>query len=325
MRYFLKKTSLRLGLFIALIVSAGAIFFPRTFLLLDETTIFTDGYASQVFYVLGVLSSGGDIFSEQPLFFVHLIRTFISVVFSLLNSMGGAPLEVFVLSLFILPVVDLFVGAKRGWISFLLFFLVFLLSFRSVLVCLSVGYLLLYQLRQPKPMYLLVSFIFASLSSGAVLFCVMLVAREGIQCIWKRKAYLLYFFLSLTSLLISVQNKLVGFASGDSGYQSTVGDSTGLVAAISRNTIIVSILEGNYLRAAVYILICLLVVFFLLKSFLDEDARWYRFVFSAGVPVMFFEGLGVIALLVPLLMMIAKLEVLPDSHVNRKIREGLWK
>jgi hypothetical protein len=40
---------------------------------------------------------------------------------------------------------------------------------------------------------------------------------------------------------------------------------------------------------------------------------------------MYFEGLGVIALLVPLLMMIAKLEVLPDSHVNRKIREGLWK
>lgn len=320
----MKKTSLRLRLFVALIASAMAMLFPRTFLLLDETTVITDGYASQVFYVLTVLGSGGDIFSENSLFFIHMIRALIYFGFSLLGGIGGSPLEVFALSLFVLPVTDLFFGPKRAWVGLVLFVLVFLLSFRSVLVCLSVGYLLLYQLRRPKSVYLLVSFVFASLSSGAVLFCVLLAAREGFQYLQRRKLYLSYFLLSLASLMISVQDKFTGFASGDDGYQATVGDSTGLLAAISRNTIFVSFLEGNYVRAAVYLIICSLIIIFLLKSFLSENAKWYRFVFLAGMPVMFFEGLGVIALLVPLLMMIAGVAVSPDYRLNKMMEGKMW-
>lgn len=298
----LKQVSSTLRVLALLAAVSLAVVIPRTFLVLNEVTIYTDGFAQQVFHVLTVLFTGASIADESPLFLIHLLRAGIAVFFQGVSAIGGSPLEVLVLSLFVWPVLNLFNGGQRPWLGILLFFIVFLLSFRSVLVCISVGYLVLYQLRAPKKRYLLISYIFSSLSSGAVLLCVCLVSRDIRQLGKGGFGYIFYFVFSLLSLAISGADKFMGFRSGDAGYEATVGNATGLQAAISRNTIVVSILSGDYVRAAVYMFLALILLLFLMRSFFNLKAKWYRFVFLAGVPVMMLEGLGVIALLVPLLM-----------------------
>jgi hypothetical protein len=288
-----------------------AVVVPRTFLELNEVTIYTDGFAQQVFHVLTVLFTDASITDESPLFLIHLLRTGIAVFFQAVSALGGSPLEVLVLCFFVWPILTLFNEGRRAWIGILLFFIVFLLSFRSVLVCLSVGYLVMYQIYMPKNRYLVASYIFSSLSSGAVLLCVCLVLRDIHRMGKGGFGYFLYFIMSLISLVISGADKFVGFRSGDAGYEATVGNATGLQAAISRNTIVVSILSGDYVRAAMYIFLAITLLFFLIRSFFNPKEKWYRFVFLAGVPVMMLEGLGVIALLVPLLMRSA------DVYVKR--------
>lgn len=299
---------------IVLVLLAGilGIFIPRTFLQLDDASVFTDGYASQVMYVLNVLSSGSDFLDEKPLFFVHLFRALIAVVFQAVNGWGGPALEIVLLSLFVWPVLDLFIGKSRRWLGLVLFFLVFMLSFRSVLVCLSIGYLFLYQLRSQKSSYLAASFLFGSLSSGAVLLCVLLVLREGPRLFRRGFAYVMYTFFIIASLAVSLLDKFEGFNSGDSGYEATVGNSTGIFAAISRNTIVVSLMEGDYMRATVYILIAVMVLVFLTLSFIRPKTRWYRYVFIAGLPVLGMEGLGVVALIIPLMMVAADVYLPPQ-------------
>lgn len=288
-----------------LLAAMIAVFIPRTFLSLDDESILTDGFASQVMYVLNVLGSGGDLSDEKALFFVHVVRTLVAVVFQFANAVGGPILEVVLLSLFVWPVLGLFVGRSRRLLGLALFFLVFLISFRSVLVCISVGYLFLYQLRSKKNIFLLASFLFSSLSSGAVLLCVLLLARNGRLVFMRGLGYLTYAVLMTTSLAVSLADKFDGFNAGDAGYEATVGNSTGIVAAISRNTIIVSILEGNYVRAAVYGFIAVMLLVFLVSSFLRPQTRWYRYILIAGLPVLGMEGLGVVALIIPLLMIAA--------------------
>ena len=304
-----------------LLVAVIAAFVPRTFLTLDEITIYSDGFANQVFSVLvWWFADGGDLSDEKPLFVVHIIRTVIALFFQVIKSTGGSFLEVLVLCLFVWPVLDLFEGGSRRRLGLLLFFLVFLLSFRSVLVCLSVGYLFLYQLRLSKKHYLLISFIFASLSSGAVLMCIILVLREYGQLLRRGAAYLLYLTLLVASLAVSLLDKVAGFNSGEVGYEATVGNSTGLMAAISRNTIVVSILEGDYLRAAVYLAMLVFLIIFLVVSFIAPRKSWFRVVLLAGLPVMAMEGLGAIALVVPLLMLAAGVDVRgPRFAVPRQV------
>jgi hypothetical protein len=299
-----------------------AVFIPRTFLELDEVSILTDGFASQVMYVLNVLGSGSDLSDEKALFFVHMVRTLVAVVFQFANAIGGPVLEVLLLSLLVWPVLDLFVGRPRRLIGLVLFFLVFLISFRSVLVCVSVGYLFLYQLRSKKNIFLLASFFFSSLSSGAVLLCVLLLARNGRQVFTRGVGYLTYAVLMVTSLAISLADKFDGFNAGDAGYEATIGNSTGIVAAISRNTIIVSILEGNYVRAAVYGFIAVMLLVFLVSSFLRPQTRWYRYILVAGLPVLGMEGLGVVALIIPLLMIAADVYLPANPPVGSEYNDS---
>ena len=299
------RISLWLRLFAVLLVGIAGLFVPRTFLTIDDVSVSSDGYANQVFHVLTVLANGSDWFDESPLFFIHLVRTAIAISFQYINRVGGPVLEMLVLALLVWPVLELFAGATRRGIGLVLFFLMFALSFRSVLVCLSIGYLFLYQIKAPNKIYLLLSFLLGALSSGAVLLCVILVLRERWQLFRRGLAYVLYLVLAMVSLGISALDKIAGFNSGESGYEATVGNSTGLVAAVSRNTIIVSLLEGDYVRAGVYIFMLVALLVFLLRSFMDQKAAWYRLVLLAGIPVMALEGLGAVALIVPLLMLAA--------------------
>lgn len=314
------STGLRLTL--TLLVGVLGYFLPRTFLTLDEITVYSDGYANQVFYVLTVLQSGGDMFQESPLFFIHLVRTGVALFFQAINAMGGPVLEVLVLSLLVWPVLDLFVGSARRRLGLVLFFLVFVLSFRSVLVSISIGYLLLFQLRRPKWRYLLASFVFGSLSSGAVLLCAILVLREGRHLFARGAAYVTYLVLVLVSLAISGADKLAGFNSGDAGYEATVGNSTGLLAAVSRNTILVSFMNGDYARGAVYSAILVFVLAFAVHSYFTPKAAWYRVILVAGIPVMMLEGLGTVALLVPLLMLAAGVFIQPAPQAALRPHYG---
>ncbi|MES2755180.1 MAG: hypothetical protein V4659_10985 [Pseudomonadota bacterium] len=280
----------------------------------------TDGFTFQVNYISNYFSGGGKLFDLEPLLWIHSLRTVITEFFLYFEELGGPGLATFVILLLYVPVIRMFRHAKWPNVAVILPLTVVLLSYRSSLVILSLAYLMMFVIDRRSWPFLVVSFLFANLSSGAVLNSVIIALTIGRT--YRRNSVALYVYIGLllVSFYISATDKYSGFSQGLSGYDATVYGVDGVTAILSRNTIFVSLLNGDYERAIVYSLIVMVALVTLVVSLRDPKYRGYGVIFLSAVPSFLLEGLGVVSLIVPFLLFLAnlKLPLRPDPSVAAK-------
>jgi len=289
----------------------------KAFLTIDEEGITNNGYASQVAYILAVYEDGGSMFDLEPLFWIHGIRTAIALGFGEIDNIGGPMLTASIMLAFTWPLLALFDTAPRRTVAFLIPLAVMALSYRAVFVFVAIGYLLLYVLRQRSAVYLVFSFIFAALSSGAVLSALMialLLAKAYERLTFSMRIYILFMAISLG---ISFADKYTGFMAQEAGYDSTVQGATGITALLSRSTIFVSFDTGDYLRGIAYLVMLAGACYAVVYATLRKQYSGYAAIFVSTIPAFFLEGLGVISLVVPVFMFLA------GVHMPRRLNPGL--
>jgi hypothetical protein len=277
----------------------------KSFVSLDADAIVSDGYASQVYYILGLIDAGGSILDADPLYWIHGIRTIVALVFSEVYSVGGALLTVALLLACIWPIFELFNTGSRSALVLVLPLAMTILSYRAVLVFVAIGYLLLYIVRRRSSVYLVLSFVFANLSSGAVLSAMLITFLLSKKYHRATPALLLFALFLMFSLGVSFADKYTGFIAQEAGYDSTIQGATGFLALLSRSTIFISIMNGDYVRAFAYIGLFFGAFYALVYASLKKQFKGYALIFISTIPAFFLEGLGVISLVVPVLMFLA--------------------
>lgn len=277
----------------------------KAYLLLDEESIGADGYASQVAFIRELVDSGGNLLEVEPLYWIHGLRTVIAVAFEAISSAGGPGLTAAVILCALAPLFGLFQPSRRPHLLLLMPFTLIALSYRAVLVYIAIGYLFLFILKRPSKLYLALSFLLANLSSGGVLSALLIAVLIGRAYRGRSLALRIYMLGLVLSLGISAWDKYLGFVNQDTGYDATVQGATGVVALLSRSTIFVSFLNGDYLRGIVYGGLLCVAVYAFFSAARSSRYKGYAVVFLTTVPTFMLEGLGVISLLVPVLMFFA--------------------
>lgn len=186
-----------------------------------------DGLGHQI-NMMRLLIERGEIapFFEEPLFIVHMFRFLLIAPFELIERFFGAPGQLIVLGLLCAPLIINF--RPVGKYSVLLFaarlpILVFplLVSGRTTLVAIGMGYLMIGLLRRRR-VSLVLGGALSVLSSASIILSMMMCVLYGnsyrSRGFWIYRA-VLFFMLSL-ALLPSVIEKTGGFYGGSAGYQS---------------------------------------------------------------------------------------------------------
>lgn len=286
----------------------------KIYLAIDEDSVASDGYASQVAFILNLIENEGNLFQVEPLYWIHGLRTAVAIFFDYVEGVGGPALGGALVLGLALPVMLLFRDAKRPYLGALIPFAMLGLSYRAVLVLLSIGYLMIFILKNRSSVYLWVSFILANLSSGSVLSATLIAALIGLKYCRGNIKIKVYIGFLLFSLGVSALDKYIGFMAGDAGYDATVSGLTGWAALISRSTIFVSILEGDYLRAGTYIALFFTAICGFFHVLGRRRSNGYALIFFATIPAFLLEGLGVISLVVPILLFLSGIP-LPSKPV----------
>lgn len=208
----------------------------------------------------------------------------------------------FGIALFFIATMRLVVHAIFSYLSILLPVLIALVSYCAVFVALSADCVFLYFLCSRWAIYLICSFVFLNLSSASVLIGILVMRIYAFRLSawnWHLGAFLISLILSF---VVSLQDKIVGFMSAIISYQPTVP----IFGGLTRNAIFTSFYEDDYIRGGVYLVFLFVAPLIILLSLCIREFRRYGLLFYAGLPAFFLEGLGVVALIVPLFMLICQ-------------------
>ncbi len=274
---------------------------------LPELELADDGFQAQLFYIGSLIGDGRivDAAMDKALIAVHAVRLAAAAPLMAAETLFGPMGSLALLLLLLLPLVYRSLVMSDRWWALLPLALPFVVSGRSVMVAAGVGYVILFLL-QPKARAwaLWLGVWLANLSSASVLTSILLlvfVARADRRSSLARLHGAGALVLLLLSFTASLIDKLDGFTSGDAGYEAHAFDSENVVLAIlSRATLLVSLTEGQYLRAAVYLAIAVFLVFKLASLMRDPRARLSRRVLLCCFSGVLMEGLGLFALFFPL-------------------------
>jgi hypothetical protein len=273
--------------------------------------ISSDGFSREIYLVSTVPLAEWD-----ALMFVHAVRFFIVFPLWLIHTHPIAPL---INALFIIATLWPLVRAPvqedarpSPW-RVVLFYLPCLASLRTICVTAAIGYLLLiFYTRRRSRMLLILSALFANLSSASVLLWLIACGFNWSNLKrFKRTAIALTMLLCL-SLSVSVMKKISFFQSyvekhygieititeDENDYRETLMEFTTLIKAVTRkSTFIASVRKEHYLRAGLYLAVFFGLIHCLMISFPTRRERtgifWF---FLPGMLVFFLEGLGVMAL-----------------------------
>lgn len=265
----------------------------------------TDGYTSQVIYIWNYFDGRNSILDLEPILWIHALRAWVAYIFVSIEDLGGGGLVAAALMALTLPIARRFVWLRRGYLILALPLVSLIISERAFLVVIAVAYMMIF-IRGGNAIYFLsMSFVMSNLSSGSVMN--NLIISSTIARNYRPSSVGLYVYMALQtlSLLISAIDKYQGFSEQRSGYDATVYGVSGIEAILSRSTIFVSLLEGNYLRLAAYSLLGVLAIGLFTFALRSKQYRGYVLVLASVVPSLIFEGLGFMSLLVPILLFLA--------------------
>ncbi|MBX3625492.1 MAG: hypothetical protein KF892_10800 [Rhizobacter sp.] len=271
-----------------------------------------DGFQAQLLYV-GSLLSDGELFSgaeDSSLVWVHLARLFAVSPFVSIELALGSAGSLVLLLLLLLPLVRYPVEDKWSPMQLVPLMLPLLVSGRSVLVSVGVAYVLIYLLRRDSGAWnLWLGLGFANLSSASVMTSLLLlvfVNSEKTSKLGARLHWAAALFVLGLSFLASLIDKYQGFQVGSAGYEAHAFTSESLVLSIvSRSTLLVSFVEGQYMRFIVYLVIAAYLGFKLVSLLRDKEAQKGRHVLLCCFPGVLMEGLGVLALFFPLVWLMS--------------------
>jgi len=275
-----------------------------------------------------------DLFNH-PLYLVHALRYAAVAVLWKIHAYSWAPLvnAVFILGL-LWPLVSIPIRSKgqaSPW-RVLLFYLPCLVSMRGVMVTVGIGYLfILFMSRHRSRLMYAVSALCANLSSASVLLWLIVCAGNMRRVRSFQLTGAVVTLLMLGSLSISVMHKynffhasniqgehsmrvdflrktlsgVLGMEDGSAiGQEAWWVQSAFFVAAVMDNsTVVVSLASGDYGRALGYVAVFLLYVYCLRAS--THGAEYEKMMFYFLIfcfPLFLMEGLGVIALVSPMLL-----------------------
>lgn len=271
--------------------------------LLDNIDI--DGFTYQILYIRSLVDIGVSIFGLEPLLIVHYFRLIVAYPFDYIDQSSYSFITPILILAILEPLIKIFQTLQGKYIFLLLIILPMFMSYRNMLVIYGIGYLIYYVKISKNPIYLILSALLVNLSSGSVLVaivCSLVLCR--VYRITDMKI-VTYIGVLCLSLLISLTDKYTGFSLGESGYAATEFGATGIFAIITRSTIYVSVITGNYLRAAVYFLVGIGALISIIVASRHAHYRGYAVIFIASLPVFLVEGLGVVALIIPILLFLS--------------------
>lgn len=287
-----------------MLVVVGGSWLDIRFLPLTDSS--ADGFQTQLVNALFTLQNGTTLeqSSESWLILVHIGRLLGVAPFIALEGWLGPVAQLCLLLLALMPLVRLTYTSRPFLLSLLPLLLPLAVSGRSVLVATGVAYIVLFTLNERgRPWMLWLGLLWVNLSSASVLMTLLLLlfARPRSDCAQHHRLQRgLATILLLLSFLVSTGDKLHGFQSGASGYESTVSSGNPLLAVLSRATLVVSFQEGQYLRALVYTVVAIILLLKVATLMAAPDATGRRRMMLCCLPGIFLEGLGVLAMSFPL-------------------------
>lgn len=264
-----------------------------------------DGYTNQVVYIWNYFDIGGSLLDLEPIYWIHSVRAIIAYFFTSIEDIGGGGLVAAVLMVLAYPIAKVFFWLRRGYLILALPLISMAISERAFLVIIAVGYILSFIRGGNTFYFLFVSFILSNLSSGSVMNNLIISSTLARNHRPYSLGLYIYIALQTISLIISAQDKYLGFSEQRSGYNATVYGASGIEAIISRSTIFVSLLDGNYLRFAAYSSLGVIAAGLMLFALRSKQYRGYVLILVSVIPALIFEGLGFLSLLVPMLLFLA--------------------
>lgn len=277
----------------------------KKFLSLQSEPENIDGFVSQMLYIKNLMEDSWGLFQAEPLYWVHALRMLVALPFEIVYEFGGAELVAILMLAIIWPLLVFFDATKRPWLGIVLPLAMIVLSFRAVLVFVGVGYLLLYVIRNRSSCFLLLGYLFVNLSSGSVLTALAIGFILSRRFCRMTRGMVIFLFGLLITLVVSVMYKYVGFMAQDVGYEATVGEGSGVLALLSRSTVFVSLLEGDYLRFSVYVAMLLGACYAFAYAAFDKRYSGYKVIFLVTIPSFMLEGLGVVSLIIPMMFFLS--------------------
>lgn len=298
---------------IAIAVIIYSYYDDRTFL----GDVNVDGYTAQVQYIWNYFNGGNSILDLEPLLWIHALRALIAYLFVSLEEIGGNALVVLALMILTVPILQVFSVLERGYLILVLPLIEVGVSERTFLVIIATAYLVIF-IRNGRSAHLLpISFILSNLSSGSVMNNLIISSTVARKHRVTSKGLYLYIVALVISFIISVADKYQGFSEQRAGYDSTVYGASGFEAILSRSTIFVSWMDGNYARVAVYVFIATVALGLMIFALKNRQYRGYAVIMLSVIPSLIFEGLGFMSLLVPILLFLAG-EKLPWRPQDRE-------
>jgi hypothetical protein len=294
---------------------------------LPELVDATDGFRSQIFFVLGLITDGSllEVASENPLMWVHVGRLVAVAPFLGIEFVLGPAASLPLLLLLLLPLTRFAASSPHRMLRLLPLALPLFVSGRSVLVAAGLGYAVIF-LTQPRARTwgLWLGTLFANLSSASVLASILMLlfvrapsARRH-AVVWQR---LLVLLVLVMSFIASALDKAAGFSEGGEGYQAATFDSDNLfLIAIGRSTLLISLAEGDYLRAVVYFAIQAYLLLKIASLLVEPRLKLERRVLLCCVPGIFLEGLGVLAMFFPLVWLLLRVRFDPTAPLRSRRR-----
>ncbi|WP_164551179.1 hypothetical protein [Shewanella khirikhana] len=259
--------------------------------------IYNDGFYSQVSYVFENYNNGS-IFS--PLFIIHSLRLFIVFPFYLAHINGWSTyLEALLYLVYIFP---LFSARDRvvvlsGW---LLLFFPLLLSYRTVLGMLGLGYLYLCLFYEKGRYFLLIfSALLANLSSGIVVGWIF-----GVITSFK---YLRKYYPLVIPVFIVMLIGFFGSLAHKYEYMFSSAGSASNGNFFERSTFYVAMEYQQYSRLIIYTTVTIVLLFVIVSGTCSSrfSSRAGLFFFG-GIPLIFFEGVGLISYALCLLIVLVR-------------------
>lgn len=297
--------------FLAVAASAYAAKNGGRFISLDDI----DGFSAQVIYIWNYFEGGNSLFDLDPLLMIHAARALIAYIFTVVEDNVGIGASTFILLMLAVPILRVFADLPRGFLVFAIPIAGMVFSGRAVLSMISVAYMVIVIIRKRGVILLFLSLFFSTLSSGVALNNLIIAMTVGRYHMRRSVSVMLYSAGLLVTLFISATDKYEGFSEQRAGYDATTYSTSQIGAVISRSTIYVSYMEGEYVRAFAYIGLALIALALLLAAMILPRYRGYAAILLAAIPSVLLEGLGFVSLVIPVLLMLAgkQLPLFPDK------------
>lgn len=290
---------------------------------------------------------------DHPLYLVHVLRYVAVWPLWIVHGFAVAPLLNALFMLGVLwPLASIPMNGRTQaspW-RVALFYLPCLLSMRSVMVTAGIGYLFVLFVSQYRSrLMFVVSALCVNLSSAGVLLWLIACAGNVHHVFRLRLTGLLVVLVMVGSLSISILHKyhffhegtfysehvtdnhahpvrnyvaaLFGMEGDDATLREMIGQQAWWIRSaffaitmLDNSTVVMSLTVGNYTRALVYLALLMLYVYCLKISLRGGQYEKAMFFFLAlSFPMFLTEGLGVIALVSPMVLLVLERSRVPRT------------